>query len=697
MEEWEYSVERYVNNVILLYPDIIFVNSDDTAALGLTLDSLDRALAITDASGTWNFTYDPKGWLVKETVPAMVNGEVIHGYDAYGRRTELRTASGSRTFTYDVQNRVASIGNSGGSLHYTYRSGLQQLDTASWRNGEGVELNSRTFAYDSYHRLTGIKLNGVSEVGYTLNDRDQRTAASYAVGGMWSYSYDEKSQVTGATGNNTTFSYAYDGVGNRLTAQEGASQFSYTSNLLNQYTQVNTAQPTYDADGNMLTTGDGWTYAWNGENRLIRAEKDGTIVEMNYDYAGRRFEKKVYVNSEAGTPGTLQHHYKYVYDGYKLVELYDNDTLLVSFTWQPESVGGLDVPVSMTYAGNTYSYVTDGNKNVTALLDAAGFRVAGYTYGPFGQVLSMDGALAEVNPFRFSSEFHDDETGLVYYNYRYYNPSLGRWTKRDPIEERGSQNLYSIAHNNLVNAIDRLGLLEIPDEQVQETDKLVLLKGIEAGAGVNEFTFSGKNLFRIGGTSYYVSTVPHPEVGMRVPKTGTTSVYFIWQKGNTKKLYRLDTAHTGANFNHHNRDGLYKLIPVQNHSPSPHATRYVTTLRLFKIGGRFLFAAAIASDAYSIYRAENRTREVVRAVAGWSGMLAGAWGGAKLGIAGGAYAGVHAGGIGVVPGTMIGGGLGGIIGGAIGYWAGSEIAVTVYDWYFQKLESEDATVCIVEE
>ena len=391
----------------------------------------------------------------------MVNGEVIHGYDAYGRRTELRTASGSRTFTYDVQNRVASIGNSGGSLHYTYRSGLQQLDTASWRNGEGAELNSRTFAYDSYHRLTGIKLNGVSEVGYTLNDRDQRTAVQYP-GVNWNYGYDDKGQLTGAEKSagdvSETYSYTYDGIGNRLTAQEGASQFSYTSNLLNQYTQVNTAQPTYDADGNMLTTGDGWTYAWNGENRLVRAEKDGTVVEMNYDYAGRRFEKKVYVNSEAGTPGTLQHHYKYVYDGYKLVELYDNDTLLVSFTWQPESIGGLDVPVSMTYAGNTYSYVTDGNKNVTALLDAAGFRVAGYTYGPFGQVLSMDGALAEVNPFRFSSEFHDDETGLVYYNYRYYSPSLGRWTKRDPIGELGGANEYCINQNASINRFDINGL-----------------------------------------------------------------------------------------------------------------------------------------------------------------------------------------------------------------------------------------------
>ena len=104
------------------------------------------------------------------------------------------------------------------------------------------------------------------------------------------------------------------------------------------------------------------------------------------------------------------------------------------------------------------SYVTNGSRNVTALQDAAGFRVAGYTYGPFGQVLSMDGALAEVNPFRFSSEFHDDETGLVYYNYRYYSPSLGRWTKRDYIEELGGVNLYVITSNDIQNYFDLFGL-----------------------------------------------------------------------------------------------------------------------------------------------------------------------------------------------------------------------------------------------
>ena len=78
---------------------------------------------------------------------------------------------------------VASIGNGADTLHYAYRPGLSQLDTATWRNSQDAVLNSRTYAYDAYHRLTGINLNNASEVAYTLNDKDQRTAASYAVGG----------------------------------------------------------------------------------------------------------------------------------------------------------------------------------------------------------------------------------------------------------------------------------------------------------------------------------------------------------------------------------------------------------------------------------------------------------------------------------------------------------------------------------
>jgi len=66
--------------------------------------------------------------------------------------------------------------------------------------------------------------------------------------------------------------------------------------------------------------------------------------------------------------------------------------------------------------------------------------------------------MAKLNPFRFSTKYQDDETGLVYYGYRYYDPGTGRWLSRDPIGERGGLNLYAYVGNNPVNFYDPYGL-----------------------------------------------------------------------------------------------------------------------------------------------------------------------------------------------------------------------------------------------
>ena len=42
---------------------------------------------------------------------------------------------------------------------------------------------------------------------------------------------------------------------------------------------------------------------------------------------------------------------------------------------------------------------------------------------------------------------YDAELALVYYNYRYYNPLDGRWTRRDPIGIEGGVNLYGYVKN----------------------------------------------------------------------------------------------------------------------------------------------------------------------------------------------------------------------------------------------------------
>ena len=91
----------------------------------------------------------------------------------------------------------------------------------------------------------------------------------------------------------------------------------------------------------------------------------------------------------------------------------------------------------------------------------SGRVVEQYEYGPFGEVLKKTGTVSSV-PFRFSTKYQDDETGVPYYGYRYYQPSTGRWLSRDPIQERGGPNLYDFVVNRPIGSIDRLGLWDWP-------------------------------------------------------------------------------------------------------------------------------------------------------------------------------------------------------------------------------------------
>lgn len=70
---------------------------------------------------------------------------------------------------------------------------------------------------------------------------------------------------------------------------------------------------------------------------------------------------------------------------------------------------------------------------------------------------ALKAALA-IQPFRFSTKFTDVESGLVYYGYRFYDPSLGRFINRDPIGESGGTNLYGFVGNGPVNRSDFLGM-----------------------------------------------------------------------------------------------------------------------------------------------------------------------------------------------------------------------------------------------
>jgi RHS repeat-associated protein len=125
-----------------------------------------------------------------------------------------------------------------------------------------------------------------------------------------------------------------------------------------------------------------------------------------------------------------------------------------------QGAGGVGGLLAENLAGNGVQFVAyDGNGNVAALVSASsGTVTANYEYGPFGELIRATGPMAKLSPFRFSTKYQDDETGLLYYGHRYYNPSTGRWLSRDPMAESGGPNLYLIVANCPIAESDYLGL-----------------------------------------------------------------------------------------------------------------------------------------------------------------------------------------------------------------------------------------------
>ncbi|WP_284403114.1 RHS repeat-associated core domain-containing protein, partial [Acidovorax sp. SUPP2825] len=60
-------------------------------------------------------------------------------------------------------------------------------------------------------------------------------------------------------------------------------------------------------------------------------------------------------------------------------------------------------------------------------------------------------------PFRFQGQQFDEETGLHYNRFRYYDPAVGRFVSQDPIGLMGDTNLFAYAPNSL-EWFDPLGL-----------------------------------------------------------------------------------------------------------------------------------------------------------------------------------------------------------------------------------------------
>ncbi len=218
----------------------------------------------------------------------------------------------------------------------------------------------------------------------------------------------------------------------------------------------------YDLNGNLVSDGQK-SYEYDRANQLTSVTLPGEWrTEYAYDGLGRRRISREYTWRGSWV---LASEVRYVYDRMLVLqERRADNTVLATYTrgldlsGSMQGAGGIGGLLARTdSAGSTY-YHSDGGGNITSLTDSSGAVVARYLYDPFGRLLGRWGPMAEVNRYQFSSKETDRLTGLSYYGYRFYDPTLQRWLNQDPLGEGGGINLYGFVGNSPLNAVDPLGM-----------------------------------------------------------------------------------------------------------------------------------------------------------------------------------------------------------------------------------------------
>ncbi|MCP4487564.1 MAG: RHS repeat-associated core domain-containing protein, partial [Gammaproteobacteria bacterium] len=207
---------------------------------------------------------------------------------------------------------------------------------------------------------------------------------------------------------------------------------------------------TYDDNGSMLTksdslhSSDDLTFDYNTRNQMIRAMKNGTVAGL-YDYNADGMRVRHY-SSERGDVD-------YYYDGKSVIEERRADGTLLAHYRYADRLFRLDTETDSQY------YHHDALGSTVNLTGSDGSLEVSYRLDPWGRIREMTGVT--VNRHIFTGQEYDENTGLIYFGARLYEPETARFVTQDTyLGEQGtppSLHRYQYDYSNPTVYLDPTG------------------------------------------------------------------------------------------------------------------------------------------------------------------------------------------------------------------------------------------------
>ena len=428
---------------------------------------------LSDLGADITHSYDDAG--LPESVKAIVQGmphpwEARLQHDRLGRET-LRTMTGgvACAMQYDGVGRPSrqSVTRGGHSLYN--RSYRWDDDFRLSHAHDAISGRIARYFYDDFGSLAeaeygdGARQWRNPDVMGNVYDSADRTDRTYARGGQlredrrWRYHYDKQGNLVLKT--------------KRKISPIAETPQGDRKSVFGLFSGSNTSKERREQEELLAWHPGDYAYTWLPNGMLGSVTRpDGKIVTFKYDALGRRIEKTFNgrVHRYLWDGDVILHEWEYAETERPQPIVAENGD--VSFdrpeptdnlvTWVYDTDGY--VPTAKLVNGKRYGIVSDYIGRPVQAYDEHGTLVWQADYDIYGNLFNLRGDRKLV-PFRQLGQYEDEETGLYYNRFRYYDPSTGGYISQDPIRLEGNNpTLYGYVEdgNSTVDVYGLSGLVD---------------------------------------------------------------------------------------------------------------------------------------------------------------------------------------------------------------------------------------------
>ena len=436
-----------------------------TISYSYQYDPLNRLTQVTNGvpAQQENYAYDSLSNRTSKTVNATTPVITAYVYDAANQLKEIRQTNASgpllASLAYDFNGNLITKSEGASTLSLTYDA-LNRMVQA----GKTGQAN-QTYAYDDQGRRISKSI-GSSTTNFLYAGPD--IVAEYAStwgtpAAQYTHGPNMDDPIIRATATAAQY-FHQDGLGSivALTGTDGPrSNVALAANG-----GIASASSTYSASfpPQAANNGDHKGLSWGAGGGWNDATNNVWPDWLQTDFASVKTINEIDVYTLQDNGGTLEPTLSttFTQDGITafdvqywngsawvtLASVTGNNKVWRQFTFSPVSTSKIRVVVNGG-ANTTYAYSRIVEVEAYTVDNSATLR-----YDAWGNVIAQTGT----TPRYGYTGREPDETGLVYYRARYYDPTIGRFISKDPAGMPDGVNRYAYVGNNPINFTDPEGL-----------------------------------------------------------------------------------------------------------------------------------------------------------------------------------------------------------------------------------------------